>query len=40
MINTTSTENKERVLKGVRKKNQITIKVNPPKQQQISQQKH
>jgi hypothetical protein len=37
IIKTTSTENKERILKAVREKKQITYKVNPSKSQQISQ---
>jgi ribosomal protein L39E len=39
IIKTTSTENRERILKTVREKKQITYKVNPSKSQQISQQK-
>jgi hypothetical protein len=39
IIKTTSTENRERILKVVREKKQITYKVNPSKSQQISQQK-
>jgi hypothetical protein len=39
IIKTTSTENRERILKTVRQKKQITSKVNPSKSQQISQQK-
>jgi hypothetical protein len=36
-IKTTSTDNRERILKAVKEKKQITYKVNPPKSQQISQ---
>jgi hypothetical protein len=39
-IKTTTTETQERILKAVRKKKQITYKVNPSKSQQTSQQKH
>jgi hypothetical protein len=38
-IKTTSTENRERILKVVKEKKQITYKVNPSKSQQISQRK-
>jgi hypothetical protein len=34
---TASTENRERILKAVREKKQVTYKVNPSKLQQISQ---
>jgi hypothetical protein len=39
IIKTTSTENRERILKVVKEKKQITYKVNPSKSQQISQRK-
>jgi hypothetical protein len=37
IIKTTSTENRERILKAVREKKQTIYKVNPSKSQQISQ---
>jgi hypothetical protein len=39
IIKTTTTENRERILKAVREKKQITYKLNPSKSQKISQQK-
>jgi hypothetical protein len=36
IIKTTSTENRERILKAMREKKQITYKVKPIKSQQIS----
>jgi hypothetical protein len=39
IIKTTSTENRERILKAVKEKKQITYKGKPIKTQQISQQK-
>jgi hypothetical protein len=40
IIKTTSPETRERILKAVREKKQITHKVNPSKSQQTSKQKH
>jgi hypothetical protein len=40
IIKATNTETQERILKVVRKKKQVTYKVNPSKSQQTSQQKH
>jgi hypothetical protein len=40
IIKTTITVTRERMLKAVREKKQITIKANPSKSQQVSQQKH
>jgi len=40
IIKTTSSETRERILKAVREKKQITYKENPSKSQQTSQQKH
>jgi hypothetical protein len=40
IIKTTSTETRERILKALREKKQVTYKVNPSKSQQASQQKH
>jgi hypothetical protein len=39
IIKTTSTEIRERILKAVKRKNKQHTKINPPKSQQISQQK-
>jgi hypothetical protein len=39
IIKTTSTENRERILKAIREKKQITYKVNPSKSQQTSHRK-
>jgi hypothetical protein len=40
IIKTTNTEIRERILKVIREKKQITYKVNPSKSQQTSEQKH
>jgi hypothetical protein len=40
IIKTTSTETREKILKAVGEKKQITYKVNPSKSQQTSQQNH